>query len=546
MGGDACVYSSKQKVGGMLSGQDGARGYVYQGFAAVLEALTYEYWNELSVEFKSANDKVDIAVSSQGAIVKIIQVKSSINLFTRENIIKWLSELKKDFNSPEYSIQLIGNCDNEANKLIKSLRKINEGVEDGEVKKTIKELPKWMNKDKISIKVIPFCVENLESIVRDSLHKYIYNKGAIIDFEGLSLIANNVGMTMMLLSTQGEFISKESFDQKIYSGLKKTLGSYLKGNESKAVHTLCIYNQDGQMDNSKVAIPIKEFFVYKNRIQYLKSDSLKNIQFIKANTFGNAPKNIKVKEKQELEENKFSIAKAFTRPTVDNYLEPTVKEQKNYIELIEEVHGITLENDDFNLGDLREVTIDNFINKDCKIVGTKLQKEKKDAIDNLYTQLLDILLSESLLYGFDDFCCLPLAIKNTSKAPDSDINIKLCLPKEVRIFDSKEYKSDGLVESMPDIFVERGGLIDQVFDVKQDSVINVEVGKAIEDFRFMRESVPQINNLYGQCDTRYSKDDIYSILNKYFVTEYSKTMSKNIPSILPIIPFLRYGEYKST
>lgn len=56
-----------------MSGQDGARGYLYQAFAAVLEALTIENWNELYVEFKTENDKVDIAVSTEGIINRLFK-----------------------------------------------------------------------------------------------------------------------------------------------------------------------------------------------------------------------------------------------------------------------------------------------------------------------------------------------------------------------------------------------------------------------------------------------------------------------------------------
>ena len=74
-----------------MGGKEASRGFLYQGFASVLEALTDKSnWDKIYVEFPTSNDKVDIALEQQNQIVKCIQVKSTINTFTKSDIKTWL------------------------------------------------------------------------------------------------------------------------------------------------------------------------------------------------------------------------------------------------------------------------------------------------------------------------------------------------------------------------------------------------------------------------------------------------------------------------
>ena len=118
-----------------MGGKEASRGFLYQGFASVLEALTDKgNWDKIYVEFPTSNDKVDIALEQQNQIVKCIQVKSTINTFTKSDIKIWLDDLIKDIESPEYELFLIGQCDKSANTFIKSFEKYYGKVLDKEAK----------------------------------------------------------------------------------------------------------------------------------------------------------------------------------------------------------------------------------------------------------------------------------------------------------------------------------------------------------------------------------------------------------------------------
>ena len=70
-----------------MGGKEASRGFLYQGFASVLEALTDKNkWDKIYIEFPTSNDKVDIALGAANKVIKSIQVKSTINTFSKSDI----------------------------------------------------------------------------------------------------------------------------------------------------------------------------------------------------------------------------------------------------------------------------------------------------------------------------------------------------------------------------------------------------------------------------------------------------------------------------
>ena len=62
-----------------MGGKDGSRGYLYQTFASIFQALCQDNWDKIYVEYNSDNDKVDIALESNGSVIKSIQVKAGLD-----------------------------------------------------------------------------------------------------------------------------------------------------------------------------------------------------------------------------------------------------------------------------------------------------------------------------------------------------------------------------------------------------------------------------------------------------------------------------------
>lgn len=61
----------------LVGGKEASRGFLYQGFASVLEALTDKNkWDKIYIEFPTSNDKVDIALGAANkvTIANILQI----------------------------------------------------------------------------------------------------------------------------------------------------------------------------------------------------------------------------------------------------------------------------------------------------------------------------------------------------------------------------------------------------------------------------------------------------------------------------------------
>ena len=200
-----------------MGGKEASRGFLYQGFASVLEALTDKSnWDKIYVEFPTSNDKVDIALEQQHQIVKCIQVKSTINTFAKSDIKTWLYDLVKDIESPEYELFLIGQCDKSANTFIKSIEKYYGKVLDKEEKSSLNGFDTDLLESKrIRFYVLPFETEVLEKIVRDSLHQYISHSNQMMTFEQIRFIASATVNDQMISSTHGKGIDRKEFDEEM-------------------------------------------------------------------------------------------------------------------------------------------------------------------------------------------------------------------------------------------------------------------------------------------------------------------------------------------
>ncbi len=122
-----------------MGGKEASRGFLYQAFASVLEALCQKNWDKIYIEFDSEKDKVDIALEKENRIFKSIQVKSTINIFTKNSLSTWLEDLiGDDVGSIEFELFLIGSCDNNANTFINSIYKFQDNKLDRKAENSLK------------------------------------------------------------------------------------------------------------------------------------------------------------------------------------------------------------------------------------------------------------------------------------------------------------------------------------------------------------------------------------------------------------------------
>ena len=200
-----------------MGGKEASRGFLYQAFASVLEALCQKNWDKIYIEFDSEKDKVDIALEKENKVFKSIQVKSTINTFTKNSVSKWIQDLiNDDVGSTEFELFLIGQCDDTANTFINSIKKFQSNKMDKKAENSLK----GFNTDiiqgrKIDFKCLPFNVDTLEAIVRDSLLKYISDKNKRLTFDQISFIASATVNDQMISSTHGKGIDRKTFDEEL-------------------------------------------------------------------------------------------------------------------------------------------------------------------------------------------------------------------------------------------------------------------------------------------------------------------------------------------
>lgn len=199
----------------VMGGKEGSRGYLYQALASVIEATCQDTWDKIYLEFDSENDKVDIALEKNSKIIKSIQVKSTINKFSKQNITTWLYELVNDsIDSNEFELLLIGDTTNDARTFINSLDKRYRGVTDKTSEKSLDSLnAEVMQNKKIKVIAIPCDINVLEKILRDDIYRYISRNGILLKHDQISFIASAMVNDQMIASITGQGIERENFEK---------------------------------------------------------------------------------------------------------------------------------------------------------------------------------------------------------------------------------------------------------------------------------------------------------------------------------------------
>lgn len=198
-----------------MSGKEGSRGYLYQAVASCLEALCEDSWDRIYIEYDSEKDKVDIALKQGDVVFKSIQVKSTINTFSKVSLEKWLKALiEDDVGATTFELFLIGQCDNDAITFINSVKKFQDGKLDEKAKKSLKDFDASIIEGKsVEFKLYPIGAESLEDLLITSLFKFTSHIKKTLSYEQIRFIASAMVTGQMLSSIHGKGISKDEFQK---------------------------------------------------------------------------------------------------------------------------------------------------------------------------------------------------------------------------------------------------------------------------------------------------------------------------------------------
>ena len=150
-----------------MGGKEGGRGYV-------LEALRRNNWDRIYIEFPTEGDKVDIALKSADTITDAIQVKSTVNSFSKGDISKWLKDIITDYPCQRYCLVLIGNCAVSAVDFMNAITKFQTGKLDATGKKQLEKFETQLLKDiNVDFKVLPFDPDSLFERLFGNMHMIV-------------------------------------------------------------------------------------------------------------------------------------------------------------------------------------------------------------------------------------------------------------------------------------------------------------------------------------------------------------------------------------
>lgn len=204
-----------------MGGQEGSRGYLYQAIAAVIESLSDKSWDKIYIEYPSEKDKVDIALEVKGVIAKVIQVKSTNSSFQKNDVVRWLNDLIDDnANANCVQMYLIGSCTSGVPDFFESIKKYKSDKMDIKAKKSLSSFD-CRRIDIIEVKhtILPFKMDILKGVLRDSLNRYFSKKIEFICFDKLDFIVDAIVNEQMFSSTTGEGIDRVEFEENLNNRL---------------------------------------------------------------------------------------------------------------------------------------------------------------------------------------------------------------------------------------------------------------------------------------------------------------------------------------
>ncbi len=243
-----------------MGGKEGSRGYVYQGIVSVLHAFQDQNWDRIQIEFPTDGDKVDIALSQGAQVVMAIQVKSTVNSFSPEQVRTWTQQLVSDYPCPKYEVVLIGQCSEKTIAFTKAVEKYYSGSLDKEAEAALSGFPKAiLGSAYIRIRRLPFDLDVLSATVRDALFQFISAGGASFKYEQVRLLANAAIGEHLVSSTNGTSLDRKSFEEGLHERIK-WLSSYLQDNRTPIC--ICSFDRgvnDG-LSRSQRTLDLRRYF----------------------------------------------------------------------------------------------------------------------------------------------------------------------------------------------------------------------------------------------------------------------------------------------
>lgn len=445
-----------------MSGQDSIRGYLFQSIIAVLTSLDQE-WNEICIEPKTKNDKVDIIWTHINGDKNVCQVKSSINNFSQNEILDWIINLYNDCNDAiSYRVDLIGNPNPKTKEFFKNIKD--------------KELGDFPNKyqilhnikDILQIRFYPFDIETLEGAIISLIDKFLSIKKIQVDYFTKQLISGGLVNQFIKFSTSGKNISRKEFEDKLFEWLKFNYSEQFLN--SKTDFKLSYYFDKIDFKNTISNVNINEID-NSNIIKSIKIESIKLFEQIEKYNF-----KVKTFEKSTEIFELGSITAPILKNLWESQNEPVIIEKfeiEFITKLCEKYLKKTPSKEFFNFGKLSESKIPTLIpfrsNKTYN--GSENEKKKKELYSSLYWKLIKLEDLMKFWAKISKISILPIVLTNSGNNYEEEIKIQLYFPKQVKLYKTKNFPIPKLISNIKEMSSENS-LLSKKIKHKRNSFIN--------------------------------------------------------------------------
>lgn len=421
-----------------MSGQNSIKGYLFQSLIAVFSSFNKD-WEEICVEPDTENDKIDIIWF--GEKLEICQVKSSINNFTKGDILKWIENLRLENHSADkYSISLIGNSNASTKTFFNTIstKSKSEFVNNESLFKI---------KEKIEVIFNPNNIDTLESALISEVDKFLFSKGISANYPSKQLISAGMINQIIKISTSGKKMTRLEFEKNILDWVTYNYSTQIKFTIPQFKLEFYLNNVvDYSTTISRIQIiELQKIELYKSRLKLLEN---------KFNIISNYDFEIKSFEVHSND----TIRMSYFQDIRDGYIDKQVIIDDwniNFLsKLCSKILGLKPEKEFFNFGQLKETKTKDFgafHHGKKTLSGTKDEKEKYKIFEEFKWELRELEDLIKFWKKLSKLSPLPLILTNNGSQYEQNIKVQLHFPKNVKIYKAKNFPVPNDIDILKDL-----------------------------------------------------------------------------------------------
>lgn len=413
-----------------MSGQESIKGYLFQSLIAVLKSFEKD-WEFICVEPNTELDKIDI-IWTNGLKTEVCQVKSSINNFSKNDILTWIENLRLDYDSADlYSVCLIGN----STQIIKSFFNSISSKTFIDFTDNYKNL--FLIRDKIKVTFEPNSIDTLEKALISEVDHFLFKNEINADFPIKKLITNGMVNQIIKISTSGKKMSRKEFEEHILEWINYNYSSQIRRKSSSFELEFYLSNTVEFIDTiSKLEIiELNKLDIYNKKINNLKQLYFKISQF-----------NFETKSFEKPYKLGDSLNFSSSLELLEGYTNKQVIRSDweiNHISKIcQKVLSILPDKEFFNPGQLSESQSKNLgFMFPSKITwnGSGEELEKRKLYYDFYWAIIEI--DDLIIFwnNLSKLSLIPIVLSNNGSQFEEEIKVQLLFPKTIKIYKAKNF-----------------------------------------------------------------------------------------------------------